>query len=212
MNSTFLTKPLFPQEREDVTALSAIFAPTCPSPAGGSLTHSQALALSKRARDVTAPTRCSEPLRSKDGGASKPSPGCAGWDRLDTTGDTSSVSCSSASTALDVVQRELKYLGLWKFAGAVMYVLKEVLGLSEEKMIAPMDEKRGKLLLAEILDGGNFGRHFTKYAGFTHQSMGKKYFLKIWRNMHFVRFYPAEALSEPIFRTWHFFWRVKNKK
>ena len=108
--------------------------------------------------------------------------------------------------------KELKYLGLWKFARAVMYVLHEALGLSGEKMIAPMDEKRGKLLLAEILEGGNFGRHFTKYGGFTHQSMGKKYFLKIWRNMHFVRYYPAEALSEPIFRTWHFFWRVKNKK
>ena len=112
----------------------------------------------------------------------------------------------------DTLQRELKHLGLWKFAGAVMYVLREVLGLSEEKMIAPMDEKRGKLLLAEILNGGNFGQHFTKYGGFTHQSMGKKYFLKIWRNMHFVRYYPAEALSEPIFRTWHFFWRMKNKK
>ena len=180
--------------------------------------------------DVTAPSRCSEPLRSKVGGASKPSPDCAGWDRRGVSGDTSSASCSSASgssitsvrsafttdssasTALVVVQRELKYLGLWKFAGAVMYVLKEVLGLAEDKMIVPMDEKRGRLLLAEILDGGNFGRHFTKYAGFTHQSMGKKYFLKIWRNMHFVRYYPAEALSEPIFRTWHFFWRVKNKK
>ena len=163
---------------------------------------------------VTAPSRCSEPLRSKDGGPSKVSPDCAGWDRLDAIEDTSSASgsstavTSSASTALDVVQRELEYLGLWKFAGAVMYVLKEVLGLSEEKMIVPVDEKRGKLLLAEILDGGNFGRHFTKYAGFTHQSMGKKYFLKIWRNMHFVRYYPAEALSEPIFRTWHFFWRI----
>lgn len=112
----------------------------------------------------------------------------------------------------DTLQRELKDLGLWKFAGAVMYVLHEALGLPEEKMIAPMDEKRGKLLLAEILEGGNFGRHFTKYGGFTHQSTGKKYFLKIWRNMHFVRYYPAEALSEPIFRTWHFFWRVKNKK
>ena len=180
--------------------------------------------------DVTAPSRCSEPLRSKDGGPSKVSPNCAGWDRRGVSGDTSSASCSSASgssitsvrsafttdssasTALVVVQRELKYLGLWKFAGAVMYVLKEVLGLAEDKMIVPMDEKRGRLLLAEILDGGNFGRHFTKYAGFTHQSMGKKYFLKIWRNMHFVRYYPAEALSEPIFRTWHFFWRVKNKK
>ena len=180
--------------------------------------------------DVTAPSRCSEPLRSKDGGPSKVSPDCAGWDRRGVSGDTSSVSCSSASgssitsvrsasttdssasTALDVVQRKLKYLGLWKFAGAVMYVLHEVLGLSEDKMIVPVDEKRGKLLLAEILNGGNFGQHFTKYGHFTQQGMAKKYFLKIWRNMHFVRYYPAEALSEPIFRTWHFFWRMKNKK
>ena len=169
--------------------------------------------------DVTAPSRCSEPLRSKDGGPSKVSPNCAGWDRRGVSGDTGSVSCSSASTtdssastALDVVQRELKYLELWKFARAVMYVLHEALGLSEEKMIAPMDEKRGKLLLAEILNGGNFGKHFTKYGHFTQQGMAKKYFLKIWRNMHFVRYYPAEALSEPIFRTWHFFWRMKNRK
>ena len=112
----------------------------------------------------------------------------------------------------DTLQKELKHLGLWKFAGAVMYVLHEALGLSEEKMITPMDEKRGKLLLAEILNGGNFGQHFTKYGHFTQQGMAKKYFLKIWRNMHFVRYYPAEALSEPIFRTWHFFWRMKNKK
>ena len=184
--------------------------------------------------DVTAPSLCSEPLRSKDGGpskvspdcagwdrldaigASKPSPNCAGWDRLAIEGDNSAgsttVVTSSASTALDVVQKELKCLGLWKFAGAVMYVLHEALGLSEEKMIAPMDEKRGMLLLAEILNGGNFGRHFTKYGHFTQQGMAKKYFLKIWRNMHFVRYFPAEALSEPIFRTWHFFWRLKHRR
>ena len=166
--------------------------------------------------DVTAPSRCSEPLRSKDGGPSKVSPDCAGWDRLaieenNSAGSTTAVT-SYASTALDVVQRGLKYLGLWKFAGTVMYVLHEVLGLPEEKMIAPMDEKRGKLLLAEILNGGNFGKHFTKYGHFTQQGKAKKYFLKIWRNMHFVRYYPAEALSEPLFRTWHFFWRMKNKK
>ena len=180
---------------------------------GSSTSHPSPL--SSEERDVTA-LRCSEPLRSRDGGASKPSPNCAGWDRLaieeDNSAGSTTIVTSSVSTALVVVQRELKYLGLWKFAGAVMYVLHEALGLSEEKMIAPLDEKRGKLLLAEILNGGNFGRHFTKYGGFTHQSMGKKYFLKIWRNMHFVRFFPAEALSEPIFRTWHFFWRMKYKK
>ena len=112
----------------------------------------------------------------------------------------------------DTLQKELKHLELWKFGRAVMYVLHEALGISEEKMIVLMDEKRGKLLLAEILNGGNFGQHFTKYGHFTQQGMAKKYFLKIWRNMHFVRFYPAEALSEPIFRTWHFFWRMKNRK
>ena len=191
----------------------------------GSTSHPDPLTL--RGEGGNRPSRCSEPLRSKDGGPSKVSPDCAGWDRRGVSGDMTSASTdtssitsvssafttdSSASTAFDVMQRELKYLGLWKFARAVMYVLHEALGLPEEKMIAPMDEKRGRLLLAEILDGGNFGRHFTKYAGFTHQSMGKKYFLKIWRNMHFVRYYPAEALCEPLFRTWHFFWRLKYKK
>ena len=176
----------------------------------GSTSHPDPLSL--RGEGGNRPTRCSEPLRSKDGGASKPSPNCAEWDRLSIEGDNSVGSTSvtsSASTALVVVQRELKYLGLWKFAGAVMYVLHETLGISEEKMIAPMDEKRGKLLLSEILNGGNFGQHFTKYGHFTKQGMAKKYFLKIWRNMHFVKYYPAEALSEPIFRTWHFFWRLR---
>ena len=128
----------------------------------------------------------------------------------------------SVESVRSVCEKELKYLGLWKFAGAVMYVLHEVLGLPEDKMICTMDAKRGKLLLSEIMDGGNFGKHFSKYGHFTQKGMAKKYFLKIWRNMHFVRYYPAEALSEPMFRTWHFFWRnsvrrpkgkpMKNKK
>ena len=69
-SSISLTKPLSCTKREDVTALQCCICPTCPSPAGGSLTHSQALALSKRARNVTA-LRCSEPLRFMVGGPSK---------------------------------------------------------------------------------------------------------------------------------------------
>ena len=68
-----------------------------------------------------------------------------------------------------LLQRELKHLGLLKFARAVMYVLHEVLALAEEKMIAPMDRKRGQLLLAEIIDGGDFGKYVTKYGSFIHQ-------------------------------------------
>ena len=214
-NSSKITPSLFTLKEGSTShpdPLSMVFTPPSVPPFPGDR--------NLRGEGGNRPTRCSEPLRSKDGGPKRSSPDSAGWDRRDAIGDIASdasvssafTTDSSASTALDVVQRELKYLGLWKFAGAVMYVLHEELGLSEEKMIVPIDEKRGKLLLAEILNGGNFGKHFTKYGHFTQQGMAKKYFLKIWRNMHFVRYYPAEALCEPLFRTWHFFWRMKNKK
>ena len=119
----------------------------------GSTSHPSPL--SSEERDVTA-LRCSEPLRSKDGGPSKVSPNCAGWDRQDVSGDTATTA-SPSSAALDRVQKELKHLGLWKFAQAVMFVMKEVFGLSEDRMIAPMDEREGRFLLDEIMQGGNFG-------------------------------------------------------
>ena len=46
----------------------------------GSTSHPGPLTL--RGEGGNRPTRCSEPLRSKDGGPSKVSPDCAGWDRL----------------------------------------------------------------------------------------------------------------------------------
>ena len=61
---------------------------------GSSTSHPSPL--SSEERDVTA-LRCSEPLRSKDGGASKPSPNCAGWDRLSIEGDNSVGSTSVTS-------------------------------------------------------------------------------------------------------------------
>ena len=49
----------------------------------GSTSHPDPLTL--RGEGGNRPTRCSEPLRSKDGGPSKVSPDCAGWDRLGAT-------------------------------------------------------------------------------------------------------------------------------
>ena len=108
---------------------------------------------------------------------------------------------------INALQRELKYLGLWKFAGAVMYVLHEVLDLPEEKMIVKMDAKRGRLLLSEILSGGNFGQHDERY-NFSHNAYGHN-LQRLYRDWRLVRYYPAEALSEPLFRVWHFLWRLR---
>ena len=114
-------------------------------------------------------------------------------------------------------QHSLTRLGLWHFAGAMMYVLHEVLGLPEEKMIAPMDKKRGEMLLNDILCGGNFGHHDERHAwgrdtydgnGFKHGALGHN-LLRLHRDLQLLRYYPSEALSEPIFRLWHYYWRWK---
>ena len=164
--------------------------------------------------DVTAPPRRSEPLRSKDGGPSKVSPDCAGWDRLSIEGDNSAGSTtavtSSASTALDVVQKELKELGLWKFAGGIMYIMQEVFGMPASRLIVPPNEKYGKFVLNEVLEAGNFGRHDARNR-FGSSKLGHN-LQRVYRDIRLVRYFPAEALCEPLFRTWHFFWRLKYKK
>ena len=178
----------------------------------GSTSHPDPLTL--RGEGGKRPTRCSEPLRSKDGGPSKVSPDCAGWDRLSIEGDNSAGSTtavtSSASTALDVVQKELKELGLWKFAGGIMYIMQEVFGMPASRLIVPPNEKYGKFVLNEVLEAGNFGRHDARNR-FGRSQLGHN-LQRVYRDIRLVRYFPAEALCEPLFRTWHFFWRLKYKK
>lgn len=100
----------------------------------------------------------------------------------------------------------LRRLGLWDIAGAMMWVLNEVLGLEEKYLIAPKDERRGRLLLAEIMKGGNFG--FYDVENQRADSQLKKNWLRIRRDLRMMRYFPSECLWEPVFRVYHFFWRM----
>ena len=108
---------------------------------------------------------------------------------------------------MDALRHEIKWFGLWQFAGAVMYVLHEVFGLSEDKMIAPMDEKEGKFLLDEIMRGGNFGQYDMRLGSKEDEGKLHRYLRMNLRNLRFVKHYPTEALSEPLFRTWFAVWK-----
>ena len=180
----------------------------------GSTSHPDPLTL--RGEGGNRPTRCSEPLRSKDGGPSKVSPDCAGWDRRDAIGDMTSATAArssfaaNSSAAIDRVQKELKELGLWKFAGGIMYIMQEVFGMSASRLIVPPNEKYGKFVLNEVLEAGNFGRHDARNR-FGRSQLGHN-LQRVYRDMRLVRYFPTEAMSEPFFRVWHFFWRMKNKK
>ena len=183
----------------------------------GSTSHPDPLTL--RGEGGNRPTRCSEPLRSKDGGPKRSSPDSAGWDRRDAIGDMTSATAStdssataarSSSTAIDRVQKELKELGLWKFAGGIMYIMQEVFGMPASRLIVPPNEKYGKFVLDEVLEAGNFGKHDARNR-FGRSKLGHN-LQRVYRDIRLVRYFPGEALSEPIFRTWHFFWRLKHRR
>ena len=119
-------------------------------------------------------------------------PDCAGWD------------------SLGMVQEELKELGLWKFAGAIMYIMQEVFGMPAYRLIVPPNEKYGRFVLNEVLEAGNFGKHDARNR-FGRSQLGHN-LQRVYRDIRLVKYFPAEALCEPLFRVWHFFWRLKHRR
>lgn len=107
------------------------------------------------------------------------------------------------------LQRNLKRFGLWKFAGAIMYIMQEVFGMPASRLIVPSNEKYGIFVLNEVLEAGNFGKYDERNR-FGKSQLGHN-LQRVYRDIRLVRYFPMEALSEPLFRTWHFFWRLCHK-
>ena len=103
------------------------------------------------------------------------------------------------------LEETLKYLGLWKFARAMMWVMQRVYSLDSKYFIAEPDQKEGAFVLNEILQSGNMGHYDTRLGHKEGETVAHRYFRMTLRNIRFVKHYPSEALCEPIFRTWYFF-------
>ena len=109
--------------------------------------------------------------------------------------------------ALMYVQNMISCFGMKKFAGGIMYVMHKVFGLPTSKLVVAMNEKEGKFLLAEIMQGGNFGQYDTRLGCKVNEGKLHRYLRMNLRNLRFVKHYPTEALSEPLFRTWFALWK-----
>lgn len=103
----------------------------------------------------------------------------------------------------------MKHIGMGRFAGAVMYVLHEVMGLEENKMIVAPYEEDGRFLLEEIMRGGNFGKYDNK------QTRDSSHYLSsflggvVW-NLRFLRFNPFDWFWSPMWRVYYFAWRKSH--
>ena len=82
------------------------------------------------------------------------------------------------------MEKLLNKFGLRHVAGALMWVLREVLHLDERLMLCQPDSCRGEWLLREIMEGGNFGRAFESRKF----SLAKRLFAGRLRNLKLMRF------------------------
>ena len=119
--------------------------------------------------------------------------------------------------AKEEVMGVIRSFGMAKFAGAVMYVLHEVfdlptqLSMNDERsrmkdypwLLCEPNEKEGKKLLSEIMQGGNFGQYDIRDAALKKGGMIKHGLWKLKRVMRLISSYPEEALWEPVFRVYH---------
>lgn len=104
----------------------------------------------------------------------------------------------------------VKWLGMKRFASAVMHVMELVLGLDKCFMICEPSAKRGAYLLEVVMTGGNFGKYDIRYGNVRNRPLlisGVKIMLK---NMNIVCSYPSEVLWAPFWKVWHRCWLWKK--
>ena len=104
--------------------------------------------------------------------------------------------------------RLLNKVGLYHITRAIMWILVNLFGMPSEWLIVEPDEKRGRFVLNEILQGGNFGKSDKRYH-FSNSAFGKN-LQRLQRDCRLLSYFPSEALSEPVFRLWHAWWRYRH--
>lgn len=113
---------------------------------------------------------------------------------------------SSGKIDIVKVKEMLDKLNLNNVMNGLMWIMKEVFGMSEDKLPFPVDRRVGELMLKEIERGGNFGHDDRDIAKWRYDSKIQIFLWRTWRNIKFMRICPSEVLWSPFFRIWQFFW------
>jgi len=102
---------------------------------------------------------------------------------------------------------DIKKVGLLKFARAVMFVLQRVCGMDDGSLVTRPDDKRGELLLNEIMVSGNFGKYDDRLKNRDAKNLIFFNLVALKRQLRFFRYYPMDIISIPFFKVLHWCWR-----
>ena len=103
----------------------------------------------------------------------------------------------------------IQQLGMTRFTRGLMWVLREYFDLEERLMIVTPNEKEGRFIMREVMLTGNMGHNDKRNWG-SMKSPLSRFFLNLKRDLYLARHYPHEALWQPFFSIWLYFWRLSK--
>lgn len=102
----------------------------------------------------------------------------------------------------------LHSLHIDKFAGGLMWVMKDIFGLTEDKMICIPNKMHGELILDELMSI-NTNADLDKNLSALHNSSKLKRFAIVnFKAFRLFKYYPHEAFFTPLTRIWTWMWRM----
>ncbi len=96
------------------------------------------------------------------------------------------------------VKQNVRRFGMDRLAGALMWILDYVFHLPKDKMLWEKDENRGRFMLNEVMQMGNFGHGDNRYKTRAADSHLKRYLQTVNSKMRFIGHYPSEALWQAV--------------
>lgn len=117
------------------------------------------------------------------------------------------------------VSSTIESLGMKKFASGILWIIECVFNgnLEPYGTLKPFEtaslmpsEKYGRLILEDVMAGGNFGHHDEKNKGLHGGTAVGRSLNGLKRNMKFFALGPWEILSSPLWSTWHWWWRKRK--
>lgn len=104
------------------------------------------------------------------------------------------INAKAESLEVKELQRTLRWLGMEKFAKGVMWIEKELLGLDECYVLIEPDAKIGRVILDELLQGGNFGKFDERYSARRYGYLARG-IVDIYRLLRLVPYFPKDSLG-----------------
>lgn len=101
----------------------------------------------------------------------------------------------------------IKQLGMKRFAEGLMWVFRRVFGMEKQYLLFEPNEKEGRFIMHEVMMTGNMGHSETRNWG-SLKSPLSRFFYNLRRDLYFLTHYPHEAIWQPFFSLYLYFWRI----